>query len=142
MRMMMLSSFAGGAALLLLLLGCGRDAQPLGGSTGSGSAVVVLTDANFEDEVLKSPQPVLVDFWAASCPPCLEMKPTIRQLAEEYRGRVKVGELDVESNEFVVAKYDIGALPALLLFRDGERIARLEGRQTKAELVRLLESAR
>jgi len=139
MRITMLGSLPAAGMLLLVLLGCARNAQPAGGPTDGRSNEFVLTDANFEDEVLQSTQPVLVDFWAASCAPCLEMKPMIREVAEEYLGRIKVGELDIESNGFFVAKYRIEPLPALLLFQNGEPVARLEGFQTKEELVRWLE---
>lgn len=101
----------------------------------------MLTDENFGREVLDSPQPVLVDFWAAWCQPCLEMKPVIRELAEQYAGRLTIGQLNIEDNPFTTAKYEVEVVPALLLFRDGELVERINGHRTKGELVRLLERA-
>ena len=125
-------------AISLLLAGCGPDTGTQESHSASHEAVIVITD---EDHVLHSDQVVLVDFWAAWCQPCLEMKPVIRELAEEYKGRVKIGQLDVKDNPFTTAKYEIEALPTLLFFQDGKLFRRINGSKTKGELVRLLESA-
>ena len=128
-------------AILLLLAGCGPETGTQESHSAGHEAVIVITDATFEDHVLHSDQVVLVDFWAAWCQPCLEMKPVIRELAEEYKGRVKIGQLDVKDNPFTTAKYEIEALPTLLFFQDGKLFRRINGSKTKGELVRLLESA-
>lgn len=128
-------------AISLLLAGCGPDTGTQESHSARHEAVIVLTDTTFEDRVLHSDQPVLIDFWAAWCQPCLEMKPVIRELAEEYKGRVKIGQLNVKDNPFTTAKYDIKELPALLLFVDGKLTSRINGGKTKGELIHLLELA-
>jgi thioredoxin 1 len=82
--------------------------------------VVEFTDQNFEQEVLKSSTPVLVDFWAEWCMPCRMLAPTIEKIAKDYAGKVKVGKLDTDANRDVAAKYSISAIPTVILFKDGE----------------------
>ncbi|MEQ8638564.1 MULTISPECIES: thioredoxin family protein [Gimesia] len=127
-------------AIFMLLASCGPETGTQEGHSVGHEAVIVLTDAIYEEHVLRSNEPVLVDFWAAWCQPCLEMKPIIRELAEEYDGRVKIGQMNVKDNPFTTAKYEIEAIPALLLFQDGKLFRRINGSKTKDELVRLLES--
>ena len=91
------------------------------------SKAATFTDANFQSEVLQSPQLVLVDFWAAWCGPCRALGPTIEELAEQYDGQVKIGKLNVDDNPEVAAQLGIGSIPAVLLFKDGEVIERLVG---------------
>ncbi len=86
----------------------------------SESDTLEFTDANFEQEVLASEQPVLVDFWAAWCSPCKALAPTIDELATEYRGRVKVGKLDTDANRDVSVRYSVSAIPTVILFQGGE----------------------
>ena len=102
--------------------------------------VRVLTDANFEAEVLQSKQPVLVDFWATWCPPCRVLGPFVDELAEAFAGRARVGKLDVDQNPAVVERYGIQAMPTLLVFKDGNVVDARIGAVPKAELARLLES--
>ena len=78
------------------------------------------TDQNFEAEVLKSTEPVLVDFWAEWCGPCRMLAPTIEKLAKDYAGKVKVGKVDTDSSRDVSIKYGISAIPTVILFRNGE----------------------
>ncbi len=99
---------------------------------------VQLTDDNFEREVLKSQQPVLVDMWAQWCNPCVKMKPTIKELAAEFAGEARVGELDVDANPFIAEKYDVKRYPTLILFYNGKEVDRLVGMKTKKELTDLL----
>jgi thioredoxin 1 len=82
--------------------------------------VTQFTDANFEQEVLKSSVPVLVDFWAEWCQPCRRLAPTIDKLAVDYANRVKVGKLDTDANHAVASKYAISAIPTVLLFKGGQ----------------------
>src|SRR6201989_187336 len=82
--------------------------------------VVEFTDENFESGVLKSTQPVLVDFWAEWCMPCRMLSPTIEKIAKDYAGKVKVGKLDTDANRDVAMKYSIRAIPTVILFKGGE----------------------
>ncbi|HWE96214.1 MAG TPA: thioredoxin [Tepidisphaeraceae bacterium] len=79
-----------------------------------------ITDQNFEEEVLKSGVPVLVDFWAEWCMPCKMLSPTIEKIARDYTGKVKVGKVDTDSNRDISIKYSISAIPTVILFKDGQ----------------------
>lgn len=96
-------------------------------------------DKNFEQEVLKSDKPVLVDFWATWCAPCRMMAPTIESIAEEYAGRAKVGKLNVDENLNVTARYSIRGIPALILFKDGQVAAQSVGATSKDAVIKMLE---
>ena len=80
---------------------------------------VEITDDNFESEVLQSEKPVLIDFWAVWCGPCKIIAPIVEELALEYDGKVKVGKLDVDSNQQTSIKYGVRSIPTLLVFKDG-----------------------
>lgn len=86
----------------------------------AGQFVTEVNDANFEQDVLKSDQPVLVDFWATWCGPCRALAPIVDQVAETYQGRVKVMKMDVDRNNATPGKYGIRGIPALLIFKDGK----------------------
>src|SRR5712691_931394 len=86
----------------------------------AGDNTLVFTDAAFDQEVLKSSEPVLVDFWAEWCGPCKMMAPTIDQIAVEYAGKAKVGKLDVDSNVQTAGRYQIRGIPTLLVFKGGK----------------------
>ena len=86
----------------------------------AGQNVVEFTDQNFEAEVIKSTQPVLVDFWAEWCMPCKLLGPTIEKLANDYAGKVKVGKVDTDSNREISVKYSINAIPTVILFKNGQ----------------------
>ena len=81
---------------------------------------VEFTDANFQQEVINSDIPVLIDFWAVWCGPCKMIAPFIEEIAKEYEGKVKVGKLDVDNNPNVSMQYGIRSIPTLLIFRDGK----------------------
>lgn len=127
-------------ALQILTAGCKRDPGTLTSpvSEQASGPVVVLTDANFQHEVLESDQPVLVDMWAPWCQPCIAMKPTMRELAEELTGKVKVAELNINEHPFIKEKYEVDRYPMLLIFNDGVEVKRLIGLQSKQELVEAL----
>ncbi len=90
-----------------------------------------ITDANFQNEVLDSDQPVLVDFWAAWCGPCRAVGPTIEELAEQYDGTVKVGKLNIDENSQAPSDFRISSIPAVLLFKDGKVVETFVGVQPK-----------
>jgi thioredoxin 1 len=95
----------------------------------------IFTDQNFEEEVLKSNTPVLVDFWAPWCAPCLMVAPTIKEIGEEFKGKIEVGKLNVDENPLTSQKYGIRAIPALMIFRNGSLVEQLIGVQPKEVLV-------
>ena len=86
-----------------------------------------ITDASFEEVVLKSDKPVLVDFWATWCGPCRMLGPVIEEIATEYEGRVVVGKVDVDSNQDYAAKYGVRNIPTVLVFQNGEVVGRQVG---------------
>ena len=86
-----------------------------------------ITDASFDEVVLKSDKPVLVDFWATWCGPCRMLGPVIEELATEYGGRVVVGKVDVDNNQEFAAKYGVRNIPTVLVFKDGEVVGRQVG---------------
>jgi len=86
-----------------------------------------ITDANFEEAVLKSDKPVLVDFWAAWCGPCRMVGPIIEQISEEYTDKAVVGKLDVDANQEFAAKYGVRNIPTVLIFQNGEVVGRQVG---------------
>jgi thioredoxin 1 len=89
--------------------------------------MIEVNDANFESEVLKSTQPVLVDFWAAWCGPCRAIGPTVESIAEKYQGRAKVVKVNVDENVATPASLGIRGIPTLILFRDGKEAERVVG---------------
>jgi thioredoxin 1 len=101
--------------------------------------VATFTDSNWDQEVLKSSQPVLVDFWAEWCAPCRMMAPTIDALAEQFAGRAKIGKLNVDENGSVSERYQITAIPALLVFKDGAVMEQLVGVTSRDRLTSILE---
>jgi len=96
---------------------------------------VEITDANFEQEVIKSDIPVLIDFWAVWCGPCKAIAPIMTELAAEYDGKLKVGKLDIDNNQEVSVKYGIRSIPTLLLFKDGKIVDQIVGAVPKAQIV-------
>jgi thioredoxin 1 len=101
---------------------------------------IQLTDANFEQEVLKSALPVLVDFWAPWCGPCRMIGPVVEELAKEYAGKVKVCKLNTDEAQDTASKYNISAIPTILLFKAGKVAQELVGLQKKEELKKHLDA--
>jgi thioredoxin 1 len=101
---------------------------------------VHFTDDNFQNEVLNSATPVLVDFWAAWCGPCRMIAPMIEELAGDYDGKVKVGKLDVDNNQRVAMQYGIRSIPALLVFKDGKVVDQIIGAVPKPRVAEKLDA--
>jgi thioredoxin 1 len=92
------------------------------------------TDDNFESEVLKSDVPTLVDFWAVWCGPCRQIAPTVDALAEEYKGKLKVGKMDVDNHQIVPQQYGVRSIPTLLVFKGGKVVGQVVGAVPRAKL--------
>jgi thioredoxin 1 len=105
----------------------------------AGNHTLEFSDQSFEQDVLKSHQPVLVDFWATWCAPCRMIAPTVDTIAAEYAGRVKVGKLNVDENLMVTSRYGIRSIPTLLLFKAGEIQEQMSGATSKDALNKLLD---
>jgi len=103
--------------------------------------VTEVSDANFEQVVLQSSQPVLVDFWAAWCAPCRMLAPTVEAVAEKYDGNAKVVKLNVDENPQTASRFGLRSIPTLLVFKTGREVDRIVGVQPKSEILRRLERA-
>ena len=101
--------------------------------------VQTFTDSNFEETVMKSGQPVLVDFWAEWCGPCKRLAPTVDALATDYAGKVTVGKLNVDENPDTAIKFQIRGIPALLLFKGGQVVETVVGLVPKEHLKGVIE---
>ncbi len=103
--------------------------------------VLAFGDDNFETEVLQSPIPVLVDFWASWCAPCKAVAPIIDALAQDFDGQVKVGKVNVDDNPATPSKYGIRGIPTIMLFKDGKLVDQVVGAVPKAQLEALIKKA-
>ena len=98
-----------------------------------------ITDANFDESVLQSDKPVMVDFWAAWCGPCRMLAPIVDELSNEYEGRAVIGKLDVDANQEFAAKYGVRNIPTVLIFKNGEMVKRQVGVSPKQEYTTALD---
>jgi thioredoxin 1 len=105
------------------------------------SAPIEITSENFDEEVLQSEIPVLVDFWADWCQPCKTIAPSVAQVADEYDGRIKVGKLDVDANGDLSLSYNIRGIPALLIFHKGKPVDQIVGAVPKSIIQKKLDEA-
>ncbi len=104
-----------------------------------GANTVELSEQDFDEKVLNSDQPVLVDFWAEWCGPCHMVAPTIEEVAAEYKDKVLVGKLNVDQHPGIAARYGIRSIPSLLLFKDGQVRNQLVGAIPKAQIKEMLD---
>jgi len=100
---------------------------------------IAISEQNFQETVLDSEQPVVLDFWAAWCGPCRVLGPTVEELAKEYEGKALIGKVDVDENPQIAMEYGIRSIPTLLFFKDGKLIDRVVGVLTKAQLAQRIE---
>jgi len=105
----------------------------------ASNAIFEVTDSNFEQDVLKADQPVLVDFWAAWCGPCRALAPIVDELAQQFQGKIKVGKMDVDSNSATPMRYKVTGIPTLLVFKGGQVVEQLVGYRPKDAIQQALE---
>ncbi len=106
----------------------------------AGAHTLTFDENNFESEVLQSQTPVLVDFWAEWCGPCVMLAPTIDELAEEYAGRVKVGKVNVDQAPNLAARYGVQSIPTVILFDKGQPVERIVGAHPKSHYKQILDA--
>jgi thioredoxin 1 len=102
---------------------------------------ITITDENFDEEVVKSDKPVLIDFWATWCGPCKMIAPIVEELVDEYEGKAKIGKLDVDNNQQTAIKFGVRSIPTILIFKDGKLKDTIIGAVPKGQIVQRLNSA-
>ncbi|MBR7059205.1 MAG: thioredoxin [Neisseriaceae bacterium] len=107
----------------------------------SNELIIHTTDATFEQDVLKSELPVLVDFWAPWCGPCRMIAPVLDSVAEEYQGKIKIVKMNVDENQSVPATFGIRSIPTLKVFKNGQEVANQVGGVAKGQLISFINSA-
>ena len=107
----------------------------------ASAAVMEFTEQNFDAEVIKSSQPVLVDFWAEWCGPCKMLAPIIDQVAEEFKGRAKIGKVDTDANRNVTMQYKVSAIPTVFIFKEGQIVKKFVGMTNKQHLADAINAA-
>ena len=103
--------------------------------------IVNVTDASFEQDVLQSDVPVLVDYWAEWCGPCKMIAPVLEEIADDYAGKLKIAKLNIDENEATAPKFGIRSIPTLILFKNGNAEATKIGAMSKSELAAFIEQA-
>ncbi len=103
--------------------------------------IVTLTEENFQKEVLQSPTPIVVDFWAEWCGPCKMIAPVLDELAEEYQGRARIGKVNIDEHQDLAGKYGINSIPTLLFFQKGQVVEQMVGARGKKDIKASLERA-
>ena len=106
----------------------------------ANSSTVKLTEATFEQEVYKSAVPVLVDFWAEWCGPCKALAPVLDEIATEYAGKLKIGKIDVDSEQALATRFGIRAIPTLIVFKNGDVKEQIMGNTSKKDLIKKITS--
>ena len=101
-------------------------------------AVIALNEKNFEEEVLKSEKPVLIDFWASWCGPCRMMSPVIDAIAEEMQDKVKVCKINIDEEQNLAVRYNVMSIPTFVVIKDGKETGRSVGVQDKSEILSML----
>ena len=104
------------------------------------SNLTSISDSNFENEVLQSSTPVLVDYWAEWCGPCKQLIPILEELAPNYEGKVKIVKLNIESSNSTAAKFGVRAIPTMMLFKNGKVVATKVGAHSKAKIAEFIDS--
>jgi thioredoxin 1 len=107
----------------------------------ASDAIIELSDATFESEVVNSDLPVLVDFWAPWCGPCRAVAPIVEEISSSYEGKIKVGKMNVDENQSTTMKFGIRSIPTLIMFKGGEAVDQIIGAVPKGEIERVVEKS-
>ena len=107
----------------------------------ASDAIIVISDSNFESEVVNSDVPVLIDFWAPWCGPCRAVAPMVEEISSSYEGKIKVGKLNVDENQSTTMKFGIRSIPTLIMFKGGEAVDQIIGAVPKGEIEKVVEKS-